>query len=369
MLIASVCFCILVIIAIAFVWYKWQSLKPYNQRPLKIETFDGLDSPYHPSVLYFENGWNGWKYWLAETPFSPLCKPYRDRNECPSIHVSNDGVSWFSPSGLVNPLVNLDDRGVNEYDYYSDPHLVFVEDRIECYFRLTERHGNKEDFSDVKIVRVYSTDGVQWSKMERCDCPNPIVSPAIVYQEGSGYKMWYVDSESHLEQRNILFSTSSDGIHWNKPEICTLIGEKANPWHIDVQLINKRLYLTIYDFVNITLWGASNDSLTEFELKKLLLRPANKKYGSFYSNGLYRACLVNTDSGVELFFSADDSKSTYIGRAIIDGNLSEPESLKLRFAGPKGLNSEFGQFLISSVYGYKRWGLFVAKNLLRRLRS
>ena len=35
--------------------------------PLNIRTYDGFDQPCHPKVLYFEEGWNGHRYWMAYT--------------------------------------------------------------------------------------------------------------------------------------------------------------------------------------------------------------------------------------------------------------------------------------------------------------
>ena len=53
--------------------------------PLNISTPDGSKQPYHPSVLYFEGGWCGYKYWMAYTPFPIGALPYRDRWEYPCI--------------------------------------------------------------------------------------------------------------------------------------------------------------------------------------------------------------------------------------------------------------------------------------------
>ncbi len=226
----------LIIIAIAFIavviaviLHRWRRLRPYNQSPLKIETFDGLNSPFHPSVLYFKKGWNGWKYWMVETPFSPKCKPYVDRNECPSIHVSNDGVNWTTPKGLKNPLVNFGKDGECNLDYYSDPHLVMVADRMECWYRLTERHGDVDHRDEVSLRRVYSTNGVDWSDEEiisrlwlnQADkgLGKMAVSQAVMYDTDKGYRMWYVNSEDHLGQRGVSFSTSENGLLWRDMQI------------------------------------------------------------------------------------------------------------------------------------------------------
>lgn len=363
MYLISIFLIIFITLAVCLVLYKWVGLRSYNQKPLSIHTFDGLDSPYHPSVLFFKDGWNGWKYWMVETPFSPECKPYRDRNECPSVHVSMDGVTWQTPEKVNNPLVNLSEEQVADFDYFSDPHLLYNNGRLECIYRLTRRHGDYNDFSDVSLWIISSQDGINWDKPIELVRPKyPIVSPALTLSRTEGYRMWYVNSENHYSQRQIAFSQSFDLRTWSEPIICQLKGKTVNPWHIDVQNIGGDLYLTVYDYNELTLWRGNTDNPTEFEFIKLLLQPATKKYGSFYCNGLYRACLVKTDKGVELYFSADDSKRTYLGRMI-----SESPEEQMVFAGLPGVFSSFLIFIPKLLHGYWRWGSFVIKNALKRI--
>ncbi len=348
---------------LSFIVKKWIQLRPYNQKPLSIKTFDGFNSPYHPSVTFFPNGWNGWKYWMAETPFSPKSKPYRDRNECPSIHVSNNGIDWTEPTGLRNPIVDLSAQQIKDFDYYSDPQLLVVDNHLELFFRHTRRHGNLNDFSDMTIYRVKSDNGIDWSETEEVIKPKmDMVSPGMTYDREKGFRLWYVDSESHHGQRNIAFISSPDCKSWSKPKICTLSGYNVNPWHIDVQEINAKLFLTVYDYQNISIWEGKSDNPIMFRYMHTIIKPAIKKYGSFYCNGLYRACLVKTDKGYELFYSGDDSRCTYLGLMMATDN-----RLQMKHSGPKGCNSNFVQFLEAMFYGYKRWISFVVKNQFRRL--
>lgn len=303
---------------------KWLRLRPYNQCALNIKTFDGFDSPYHPSVLYFEKGWNGYKYWMAETPFSPKCKPYRDRNECPSIHVSNDGINWTEID--KNPIDDLTGKEIEELDYFSDPHLVFVNGHIECWYRITHRGGIKDNYNNLQLVRKCSKDGTRWGKREILvnlateegnSLGNMVVSPAIIYQEGT-YRMWYVNSESRKE-RCISYSESPDGKNWTVCKICTLNGDNNIPWHIDVNYINGKYFLLSYDFKNLTLWESSNG--ITFCFIKEILNPS--VIGSFYERDLYRSCIIH-DNRFKVYFSASDSLKTRIG--LMEGeNLGELE--------------------------------------------
>ena len=342
--------------------FQWFDLAKYNQAPLNIKTFDGSDSPYHPAVLYFENGWNGYKYWMAETPFAPNCKPYRDRNECPSIHVSNDGYIWEEIS--KNPIDDLNEREIRELDYFSDPHLVFTDNRIECWYRLTKRYGNENNRSDVYLLKKTSQNGVDWNEREvlvslkedhENGLGNMVVCPSIIYKDGI-YHMWYVDSES-MGERQLSYSTSQDGKIWDKKTNCQLFGKQINPWHIDVALIKGTYYLTCYDFKEITIFQAKDNR--NFHFIKTLLKPST--LGSFYGNGLYRASLI-FDNNYKLYFSCDDIFSTYIG--VMEGNTID--SMKVASTCEKEFRN-FSKLLIYKFNVDRRHYGFIIKHFAKKL--
>lgn len=363
-------FIVLVLVCI-LIYYRWRKLQPYNQSPLKIKTFDGLNSPFHPSVLYFADGWNGWKYWMVETPFSPKCRPYVDRNECPSIHVSNDGKNWTEPAGLNNPLVNFGVEGEKNLDYYSDPHLVMRNGRMECWYRLTERHGEVNNRDKVSLRRIVSSDGVNWSNeeiisrlwenIEGSGLGKMVVSQALIYNQDRGYTMWYVDSENHHDNRRVVMSTSIDGIVWTNAIECKF-NNAINAWHIDVQKdLDGSLLMTIYDKIGLTLWR-SFDGIN-WDYMQTMLMPS-KKVGSFYCNGLYRSCLVRQNKLYRLYFSAYDFDNTYIGLAefkLID------EAPTLAYMGKNLTLFKFVRQIIS--YESRHYGFIIrnfASNILQK---
>ena len=313
------------LLLVTYVLYIWIKLQPYNQAPLKIKTFDGSDSPYHPTVLYFKDSWNGYKYWLAETPFSPKCKPYEDRNECPSIHVSNDGINWYEITS--NPIDDLNKKEVENLDYFSDPHLIYLNGTIECWYRFTHRNGVKDNYNNLQLVRKKSSDGIKWgerevlvelSATEGNNLGNMVVSPAILYNKGK-YRMWYVNSESRIK-RGLSYSESIDGKHWLTSKAVVLEGKKNKPWHIDVNYIDNTYYLLSYDLKDLTLWKSHNG--ITFKYVKVLLSPSVD--GSFYSYQLYRSCIIK-DEKYKIYFSAHDSFKTYIG--LMEGE--NPEDCKI----------------------------------------
>ncbi len=178
-------------IAIDYV-YRYFAFEPYNQSPLNIETPEGNAQPYHPSVVYIPGGWNGYAYWMAETPY-PLgpdgdwngLPPYRARWENPCIHASHDGIHWETPGDLVNPIDDLNETEIENRDFFSDTHLVMNGDTLECWYRISRTQRD-----ETYILRKYSADGIHWSERETViDLQDPavvregpggmIVSPAI----------------------------------------------------------------------------------------------------------------------------------------------------------------------------------------------
>ena len=149
-------FAITLLIAIDYV-YRYFAFEPYNQSPLNIETPEGNAQPYHPSVVYIPGGWNGYAYWMAETPY-PLgpdgdwngLPPYRARWENPCIHASHDGIHWETPGDLVNPIDDLNETEIENRDFFSDTHLVMNGDTLE---EIAEKLGYKNHSGVLKRIR------------------------------------------------------------------------------------------------------------------------------------------------------------------------------------------------------------------------
>ncbi len=301
---------LLVLVAfICDICHERYKLNPYNQAPLNITTFDGSNSPYHPSVRYYENGWNGYKYWMAETPFYPYCKPYRDRNECPCIHVSNDGQHWTEI--FQNPLDDLDSAGEKDLDYFSDPHLVQNGDTLECWYRINKRHGDEKDRKEVYLLCKKTTDGIHWSERDTLfDLSKirekEIVSPAILHPD-STYDMWYVDNEK------LFYLQSTNPKNWENAQVCELKGFEVTPWHIDVVEADGYYWLLCYDIIRnrLTLWKGKDKK--EFAFVKVFLDPS-LAIGSFYQNALYRSCMLKqSDDLYRVYFSAFNEEMTFLG--------------------------------------------------------
>lgn len=346
---------------------KWRQLTPFDRSCLNIKTFDGLESPYHPTVLYFPKSWNGWEYWMAETPFSTRSKPYWDRNECPSIHVSHDGVIWTEPSGLKNPIIDLNNNQISDLDYFSDPHLVYLpeKDCLELWFRLTDRGGDKGNCHDVKLIRMSSSDGINWSAPQSIvslssssakdrGLGDTVVSPSIL-RNPKGYTMWYVDVEVPKEEtkRGVSFSVSVDGTHWTDRQVVTF-DRDINPWHIDVKYDEGKYIMLVYDLYNLTLWQSS-DGL-DFRFLKEMMTPS-PRFGSVFRK-LYRSCLVRDNAGYKIYVSGWDLIDTHIG--LLEGK--SLTDMSLRYTGWL----TFDRFTKHYFYYQRRRIAFIIRNKLKR---
>lgn len=299
-------------------------LQRSNHQPLKIHTFDGSDSPYHPSVKYFKDGYGGYEYIMSETPFY-LSLPsvgdnYRDQYECPSIHFSHDGIHWENI--IENPIDNLTEDEIIARDYFSDPDLVETPDGLECWYRVNRRYGKESNQENIVLLRKKTKDGIHWGEREIIadlqnkdkgkGLGNVVISPSVLF-ENDKYKCWFVDN-IHLHKENLCYSESLDDTRtWSDKQIVKLKGLDIIPWHLHILRDGDVLWLTLYDHKNITLWKGRSE--TEFEYVKTLIIPSSV-YGSFYSHNTYRACLLKLpDSRYRLYFSADDMFKSYIGVA------------------------------------------------------
>ena len=286
-----------------------------DKHELEIETPDGSNQPYHPSVLFFKNGWNDWEYWMAFTPMPLGKKPYTDRWECPCVIVSHDGVNWYYPD-KKEFLDDLSKEEIANQDYFSDPHLVYDEKNgcLLLYYRLSKV---TEKWTDITLYRKVSYDGIHWSDREKLLYDESIVaqrptSPAIIFDKYEQiYKIWFVTEMMVGEKHNVYYATSSDGIHIEKSVLVNFADNTIDPWHIDCQYINGMYYMTVFSLnERLSLFESYNG--IDFSFHKTLLLPS-KKIGSFYKVGLYRSCLLKDSAGYKAYFSAKDGRRVCIG--------------------------------------------------------
>ena len=253
--------------------------------PLDIPTYDGGPSVGHPSVVFAPQGWNGYRYWMAFTPFPD------DSRENPSIVVSQDGIRWWVPDGASNPVVAAEEVRRAGYRFNSDPELVLTADgRMLLYYRPFLGEGNEAIFCK------RSQDGVEWSSARMVlsnravRYPAGLLSPAVEVGTDGVFVMWTVNG-LNLGRRAIERRTSSDGLQWSPPERCA-VPRGVNPWHIDVVAADGLYHMLVSDRTRLFYW-TSEDGRTWVGSR----RKAVGRSGTIHdARGHYRSTFVATQS-------------------------------------------------------------------------
>ena len=275
---------------------------------------------YHPSVVHISNGWNGHRFWMAQTPYSVgHIEPYQSRFELPCILYSDDGVKWTPIPD--NPVDNLSIKDIEEQNYLSDPHLILKNGVLELYYRytiLTDKQllGNK-----TLLLRKTSRNGFDWSDREIIadlrDADDvliwgdQIISPAVIWKDNL-YYCWYVDASSYIRERHVRMTTSTDGIHWSKNVLCNLHDADIIPWHLDMQYYDDRFQMLLFDINNQILAHYSSCDAITFTDCRILLRPSHK-IRDYYSNSVYRASSVKAKGSIYLYISGHNGERCSIG--------------------------------------------------------
>lgn len=259
--------------------------------PLQIETYyDGANEPYHPSVVKFDNAWNGYKYWMAYTPFP------NEANENPCICASNDLIKWETPSGLINPIdVPHDYAGTSASGYWSDTHLVYNSNinKLECWYRGIGATGVGEN----NICRKTTSNGITWSDREVLFTfsGGSYVSPSVIFEDNK-YKIWFCRPNERYD--------SIDGTNWVKQNTgYSFFPTNYNFWHQDIVKTDIG-----YELVGME-GGSSNTRIIHFvsedgekfkeptEIMKVL---DNNRFGI---KGFYKPCLLKNNGYYYLFSS------------------------------------------------------------------
>ena len=287
---------------------------------LPLITPDGDDMAYHPSVVKFDSQWNGYKYWIAFTPY-----PRADETkENPVINVSNDMKTWHVPDGLTNPLDKPDPS--DKYHYNSDTHMLYnpTENRLELFWRYICDDGGK--IGTVTIFRSVSYDGVTWEPKTVflfVDDRNvyDYVSPAITLQDNV-YRMWYVDVDKKAYYAEIV-----DGVIGEPTLLNIPFQGKLVPWHLDV-IYNKEknlyemvvsAYTNRADRQTMSMFYTTSTDNVNWSTPIEIIKPSDEK-NKWDSRGMYRACMLYDQGVYYVFFSAHGPNKTEVGVGLLYGS-------------------------------------------------
>lgn len=257
---------------------------------LFIETpLEGYNQPIHPKMVYFSSAWNGYKYWMAYTPF-PFAK---SGVENPSICASNNMMNWVIPTG--SPTMPLDSPSDGTVSYWSDTHMVYRQDTntLECWYRGVQ-DGTTPQFSatgnKVLICRRTTTDGKTWTPRQIVYTFNSNanqVSPSVNWDNTNAkYRIWFMNGGGY-------WTADTNASNWTR--VGDLIGLDAShpsftTWHGDVIITDigyEMVYCTNTADTNVY-YRSSTDGLKWSA--PITIAQINQTYG-IDSGGLYRPAI------------------------------------------------------------------------------
>jgi len=254
----------------------------------------GVDVPLvnsgmtHPKVLYIKNGWNGFKYWMAITPtFGPISLQTDPASyENPTIFCSNDGINWYQPSGIINPI----DLPSTAPSYWSDTDLILGNDGyLYCIYRgnfmPASYVGKTGDAIRRVVVYKKSKDGVNWGGRQ--------------YMYSTSDENYGIDAESGIMSPSFFYNGNLINVYdvVKNTTLNPYVGQNQTNY-----IVHRR---SGFDLKNIN--GYSQDTVVNF---------TNRPYGSNYdiwhidavkAKGIYfmtMACgLLNSDYADKLYLS------------------------------------------------------------------
>ena len=283
----------------------------------------GTNAVVHPSLLFFDEGWNGYRYWMAYTPYNGG----DPQVENPSIAVSNDGEKWVTPPGLTNPI----EPSPPGPGYLADPVLFMTPDGATMNMVFKVNDARKQ------LVLRTSTDGVAWtSKQVILDNTYEDVSPAILWDQIHGYRMWTIVYDPAVTGgvNTMYVRTAADPAGpWSAPVACTASGlpegalsNGAKIWHIDIKRVGQEYHAVMTTApdagqpagVGAQCWfGKSTDGLAWTYGRKPIMPT-----GNFTQQGFYKAAILPklTPAGLsyDMWYSGTGEYRMYKTRVAFD---------------------------------------------------
>lgn len=201
--------------------YK-KNLKDYqknNSNDFFIETYDGSGQAVHPDIAYMKNS-----YWMVLTPY-----PYgMEEYENPCIYHGSSLSKLQVPKAPI-AVQHKHIQGV----HLSDPCFASKGDLLYCYYRESERIGDRES---QKIWEMkYKPEDDSWSEPQLLmhSDVDKILSPAMLFNDGGELKVFYVSTE------NDKFSLVCETIDEEERicKMCTINGmpDGYELWHLGIK--------------------------------------------------------------------------------------------------------------------------------------
>ncbi|MGL5718492.1 MAG: Ig-like domain-containing protein [Paraclostridium sp.] len=248
----------------------------------------------HPSVLYFKNSWNGYKYWMAINPYTDT----QSRNENPCMIVSNDGENWEIPNGINTPIFGAPPTGHN-----SDCHIFMDKDGVTMHYINRWADGTST------IELMSSTDGVTWTEKKTIipkSSEYDHLSPSVCIYNNE-YYMFTIDNilwGSGIKNKiTVLKCATVDG-NWTKVNDI-VVEHFPSIWHLEVQYIDN-------EFIGLIMTEqAQGGNLAIFKFNTPMDEKVISSVGALcigvggsqelWNTLYYKSSFVKTSNGIKIF--------------------------------------------------------------------
>lgn len=293
---------VVLIVDISAFYLRPQYGKGENPENIQLETYlAGDNQPTHPSVFDFGEKWNGWRYWMAYSPY-----PYANgEEENPCIAVSDDMTSWHLPEGLHNPIAFNEETGCDEL---KDPHIVYncQSDSIEMWY-LGRINGTIASGTDLLLMRKKSANGVEWSHYEVLDTVNGTLSPSIIYEDGK-YRRWSIQPSSDGISGQLLYSESQDAFNWTTRSACCIgtCVDIPRIWHgaVSKDSIYRFVFVESSSSSDKVLYSDSRDGLNWSNPESIIHKGTMRHH-------FYRPCIMAADDSIYCLYGTVDHNNKW----------------------------------------------------------
>lgn len=196
----------------------------YRGYPLALSTPDGSGQAVHPDIALVPNGFLGFRYWMACTPY-----PFGDdRVENPIIRVSHNGIDWRCFPGSPDPIVPTPE---DSDWHHADTDLVIHDEQLHLFYIATNRKTGETIF-----WTTVSRNAVDWTSPVEVYSGQWGVSPAVCVCKDGSWRMWYVWCDTIRDQQQSLVyrRDGSSSQSFSEPQDCSIEIPGHVVWHLDV---------------------------------------------------------------------------------------------------------------------------------------
>ena len=281
--------------------YNEYIVKPYVRTisNVPLVTYDGSGETVHPSVINIGEAWNGYQYWMANTPYPSSNSGY----ENPCIWASTDGNEWVVPEGVINPIFPKPATGYN-----ADTFLYFEENTLYMIWK---------EASSTSIIKMSKcNDGINWTSpitvLTQITGESECISPSLV-KIGNIYYLYYFTftGSATVNPRVLRVSCNDiDGTYnlrevVNVPDISPLIW-----WHPDVRFINGVFWMSCITTTSSSA-GSEIFVMKSTDGINFIRSPYPTVISNQATRGMYKPSLVMIANQAVLFFSTFGANPTW----------------------------------------------------------